>query len=327
MVSILIAAWSADGVERFVAPPDTTFGPGYYDITAYERSRWGPCPKAVKFNDVPRAMADAFEEAVDLSHLADTGLEKRPFSCSIKAAYRAGRNRQRAQSASAPSRSSEHGEREEAARDHTAGSAVSSAEKGVKFSSIDRWFDPLQRPEVYVKTTGMTLDPDFDRVLNKRRDGPFASTARFESVTPAQNLAPLFLDALPYNAPTLEYSSLRSPINYSAFRSKEPVGLQIISSTSGEIGPMHYPGAFESSVAVREPHKNSRAFLNPQGGGLSIGIQAAPDVPYRVLSFSEANPQGPLFAPCEPSVGLRSMVREKVGKIYPRLARRMGIGR
>ena len=274
----------------------------------------------MKFSDVPREMSDAFEESVDLSHVADCSLEKRPFSRCIKAAFRAERNRRRARSATAGAHSAV---RDEQLR---GGSASSPAASGVAFSASDRWLDPLRRPEAYVKTTGMTLSPDFDRHLDKRTNGPFASTKRFPppAATLTLNLAPLFLDALPFHAPTLEYSSLRSPINYSSFRSTAAVGLQLAPNTTGSIGPMQYPGAFASSVAVHEPHRLSRAFQGAPGG-LDAACAAAPDPPSRMVPFAETNPLGPVFARGCRAAGLREVARNKVGKIYPRLAERLGI--
>ena len=90
------------------------------------------------------------------------------------------------------------------------------------------------------------------------------------------------------------------------------------------IGPGNfgYPGHFQTSMLVHEPHKPSYTFLRDRKFQIR---QAAPDRLDELKSFIEENPKGCKFskegAAFDKNAELARIVQEKMDVIYPRLAR------
>lgn len=105
-------------------------------------------------------------------------------------------------------------------------------------------------------------------------------------------------------------------------RSLAKVGMEIIPPTSGtEIGPGSFPGAWRDSIEIKEKDKVSYYMLR---GRKPVIREAAPDLLDGIKPFSEVHRKGPIFDKQGISTGnlvLQTIVKDKLTKIYPQLAR------
>ena len=85
-------------------------------------------------------------------------------------------------------------------------------------------------------------------------------------------------------------------------------------------GPGAFPGAHPESIHIKNPHKPSH-FL--RGGRPSDLRKPMPDLTEQVIPFAERHKKGPTFDKHiigGGNVVLQGIVKEKMKKIYPKLA-------
>ncbi len=310
--------WSADKTKRFPNTEQTSFGPGHYDITLFEKGKYGDAAKAIKFSDVETGRIDSVKE-VDLSYLTEKAAESIPFTASKISADRIKYKAQaRAQSApDAPIEATEYD------------SIIKPPSGGVKWSDDPRWAGPMFRQEPYVKTTGLDLSHDYDKVLDKRIVPKFKTGPRFvdeESLT--AGLGPLNTDIWPKE--TISTSAMNSPVRYSAaFISTAPSGCPVIIPTSGlTVGPFSYMGAYKSSIEIKDPERCSTSFLKDRGSIFGGNEAAQDNNPAKLRNFSDMNTSGPVFSKELRGEGkgrnahLKNILRKKLTQIYPILAKK-----
>ena len=127
---------------------------------------------------------------------------------------------------------------------------------GGRFLGGDRWRSPEYRAEGYLKTTGLTLGPDFDRTYTDTSKVPItlkAKAPRFQANEwPHDYSNDVDIDVdMPHTS--VATSARLSPLKLSAaFRSKAPAGFTVPPPTSGwDIGPASYPGSLEVTEAIQ----------------------------------------------------------------------------
>ena len=191
-----------------------------------------------------------------------------------------------------------------------------------KFNGGSRWHDPMRKPENYVKTSGLKLDLDYDPHLDRKKLP--------QSWTTTDQRPPHEVSISANTDYTLDYGTKismgtkakSSPIKYSmAFKSKAPVGLQIVPPTSGKNAG---PGSFipADAIEIRDPNKPSSTMLAPRTSIFS-NIEPTDGMRQKFKDFSEENQRGPFFP--KGSSGLANVQRDKSEKqiksVYPRLAK------
>lgn len=97
--------------------------------------------------------------------------------------------------------------------------------------------------------------------------------------------------------------------------------MEIPVPTSGTIGPGAFPGADTHSLVVRNPDRPSHFILRGRPDDTRTPL---PDLTEPIKSFAERHRAGPIFE--KHSVGggnvvLQQIVRNKMTKIYPKLAK------
>jgi hypothetical protein len=120
----------------------------------------------------------------------------------------------------------------------------------------DRWRAPEYRAEGYLKTTGLTLSPDYDRAYTELTKVPITLTAKTPRFRPNEwpydysNDVEVIVD-MPHTS--VATSARLSPLKLSAaFRSKAPAGFTVQPPTSGwDIGPGSYKGSLEATEAIQ----------------------------------------------------------------------------
>ena len=304
--------WSADKTQRFANDEGASFGPGHYDITLFEKGKYGDAARAIKFSDVETGRV-SLDQDVDLGMLSEKAAESIKFTPSKLSADRVKYKTQaRAQTV------------HETPIDYEYDSIIKPPTGGVKWSEDSRWAGPMFRQEPYVKTTGMDLGQDYDKVLDKRIVSKFKTGPRFvgeESLT--ANLGPLNTDIWPKE--TIATSALNSPVRYSAaFISTAPVGCPVIIPTSGlTIGPLSYMGAHKSSIEVKDPERCSTSFLKDRGSIFGLNEAAQDNFPATLKKFSDTNSAGITFTKELRSEGkgrnahLKNILKKKLTQIYP----------
>jgi hypothetical protein len=136
----------------------------------------------------------------------------------------------------------------------------------IKWNNVSRWNHPLYRKESYVKTSGMKLPQDYDKVLDKRILFDFTKMPKRDLDKPIKKSGPRSMVIPDYgNKITMQTQSKTSPVKYAAaFQSKIPNGMKIIYATSGvNIGPgtLQLPPA----ITVKDPDKVSYYMLRGRG--------------------------------------------------------------
>lgn len=87
-------------------------------------------------------------------------------------------------------------------------------------------------------------------------------------------------------------------------------------------GPGAYPGVEEPSIVVKDPHLQSRPFRQERQFHVR---QAMPPLTQPYPRFSEVHRSGPLLqvgVTEGKSAWMQSLVKQKMAKIYPRLAKK-----
>lgn len=97
--------------------------------------------------------------------------------------------------------------------------------------------------------------------------------------------------------------------------------MEIPVPTSGtEIGPCSFPGAHIEAIQIKQPDRPSHFLLR----GRPSDVRApAPDLTQQMKSFSETHQSGPIFEKHIVGGGnvvLQAIVKQKMQKIYPKLA-------
>jgi DNA-binding protein len=197
-------------------------------------------------------------------------------------------------------------------------------------SNTERFDATFYRQENYVKTSGMKLGTEFDKQLDKRITFKFTqSSARKESSLSEgdDSTAGGLLNLNVEKYYSTEAVVAASPVKYSAaFKSSAKVGMQLPEPmTAPHIGPGAFQNAFKPAIEIKSPDKYSLAFMtyNPP-----FQRNASPDTFQRVKSFTETHRKGPIFSDEIRSAGpgegrsrhLKKLVKEKMTRIYPRLA-------
>ena len=304
--------WSADKTQRFPNNEGTSFGPGHYDVTLFEKGKYGDAARAVKFSDVETGRVSC-EQDVDLGMLSEKAAASIKFTPSKLSADRI-KYKTQARAQSVP----------ETPFDFEYDSIIKPPTGGVKWSDDSRWAGPMFRQEPYVKTTGMDLGQDYDKALDKRIVSKFKTGPRFveeESLT--ANLGPLNTDIWPKE--TITTSALNSPVRYSAaFISTAPVGCPVIIPTSGlTVGPFSYMGAYKSSIEIKDPERGSTSFLKDRGSIFGANEAAQDNFPAKLKKFSDVNSAGISFTKELRSEGkgrnahLKNILKKKLTQIYP----------
>lgn len=232
----------------YTEKPASIVGPGEYDISKYERGKYGPSLHVMPFGNTPTGRGDDSNESLNLSHSAKARKYKRKNNDNDSSLNSIVEN--------VEYNENKHNRNDERKR-YTGGNGV------IKWNSKARFDDPSYRQPFYLKTSGCKLGPDFDEKLktvvpivfrtSKRDEHKDTTTANIEINTPDWGPKASILTA-----------AMKSPIKYSsAFISKAPVGLVITNPTSGTNAFMKYDGAYthKTSVEIKDPNKKSYFFL------------------------------------------------------------------
>jgi hypothetical protein len=254
--------------------PATHLGVGDYEITNFEKSKWGSQPKgSCKFSEVPRQNPFVSDDSKPSLNKNST------FRNNHRALY------------SKPN-SADSSIKSRRVRSNDTNSITSkNTTKGFKWDDISRWNSHIYRKESYVKTSGMVLGQDYEKAFDKRLGGEFGTSKRtFKDATTAGGNVDVDVDCPP--KVSMAKMAILSPIKYSAaFISKAPVGMHIPIPTTGDLLGMDYPGTFTPACVVKEPHKPMPSFLcDPDRFPIK---QAAPDVTNELKSFGDRNRNGP----------------------------------
>ena len=199
----------------------------------------------------------------------------------------------------------------------------------MKFPTSTRWNRPEQREPQYVKTTGMQLTLDYDQKFDKRI--PISLNGRSERdcvngiiMKPMHDVKSNFSPNVGYgNQASFLCCVERSPLKFSkAFKSKVASGNHYVIPTSGcLIGPGSFPGAELSGVRIRNPDKQSPAFLVYRP--YNHPIIANQDSLVSLATFGDVNRRGSVFSQeCVSGTKnnhLAEWTRKKIIQIYPRL--------
>jgi hypothetical protein len=286
------ASWS--DVERMPESRSHYTGHDFYDTEAFERSKYGGKHKIeLKFNDIP----------------SGRGMEK-PVTPPIKERLRIKRMQAaQEQLQKSRSKSPKYGHSlhsDPAVQDYRAKSVPA-----IRFSQCSRW--GRNEEESYIKTSGMRLGNDWHHIFDTKIPFTFNS----QSYTTEKTVAPEYSDVDVSKYYDIANTVENSPVRYSAaFISKAKVGMEIPVPTSGENGgPGSFPGAFESSVKL----KNLKIMTRPRNFPVK---QALPDVNAPVKQFSETHSRGPFFemsGAVSKNPYMADKVKSCVSKIYPKL--------
>jgi len=194
------------------------------------------------------------------------------------------------------------------------------------YGKKDRFDDLLYKQESFVKTSGMTLSGDWDKHLVKKIPFSFqppAHTGKKSLRKPdAHKSEGADVDVDVGHMFSIVHTAAKSPVKYSAaFRSSAKVGMEIPVPTSGvNIGPGSFPGAHATSLVVVQPDRPSHFILR---GRPQHVRRPVPDLTEPVLPFAERHKSGPIFDKHVISGGnvvLAAIVKERMTKIYPKLA-------
>lgn len=191
-----------------------------------------------------------------------------------------------------------------------------------KFSDIDRWMNPHIRIEKYVKTTGLKLPLDYDPHLDRKRLKHIISSTPIKSEDNIPGSAYLQYEVDYGPKACMATVAKTTPVIYSqAFRSKAPVGMQMVMPTSGtEGGPGAFTHAMPEAITIKDPNKRSSTFLAPRTTCFA-DIPEQPGSHEQYKSFSETYTQGPFFP--KGSSGADNVLREKmkhqITSLYPKL--------
>lgn len=305
--------WSNNKTSRFNEETTSLIGPGYYNVAeALDRNVRYP---SVKFSDSP-GLVEGIED-VDLSHLTDDYYKKLVYTNIDRRNDRV-RYKNGIENKASPN---------DAERVDTSATPDSNIYEqngnGVKWSDVNRWNDPMNKQQPFIKTNGMKLDQDYDKFLNKKYFRPFSTGERFDSSAPQIDGRVYKLEGLP--KPTIAMALELSPIKYSsAFRSKAPQGMQVVATASSTI-ETPYTNAFQSSIVIKHPNKMSPSFLNPRTSCFDDLCASRAKSTMKYTVFSEVNSNGITFTKASKTAGrnmhMEKMLREKLTQIYPRLAR------
>jgi hypothetical protein len=170
----------------------------------------------------------------------------------------------------------------------------------------------------------MLLGLDFDKSFDKKIQFSFTSSeARKEGDRHRHHSHDVDVDVGNFFS-TMEAIN-RNPVRYAAsFKSKAKVGLLIPPTVSPDhIGPGSFPGAFKPSVVISNPDKPSHTFLRERKFHIPHTFG---DELVAVKPFAEVNPKGPIFnkegEKFDKNAQLVKIVKDKMTKIYPQLARK-----
>jgi hypothetical protein len=283
----------------YVEKPSCLKGPGEYDISTYEKGKFGPSQHAMPFGNTPRF--DDVSGSLSQSHSAKAKK------------YRSKKNN--TDSLNSISEYTEYNENKykelPETKRYTGGNGV------IKWNDKDRFDDPLHRQPFYWKTSGCKLGPNFDEKFqtmapivfrtSKRSEYKDNTTANIEINTPDWGPKASIMTA-----------ALKSPIKYSAaFISKAPVGLVITKPTSGVDAFMKYDGAYahKTCVEIKDPKKNSYYFLRER----KFPVQPASLDPYvEPKKFSEWADHGITFTTAGVIKSHKLELRnKKINSVYP----------
>ena len=197
---------------------------------------------------------------------------------------------------------------------------------GGKFPQGDRWKDPLNKQETYVKTTGLKLPLDFDPHLDRKKlPITFTQTPQRPEVEPLPSKDTDY--TVDYgNKITMGTYAKTSPIKYSmAFNSKAEVGMELKTPTSGvHGGPGAFPNAFPSVTNVHRPDFNSTSFLAVLGPGMFPDKEPTDGMRERIKSFKEINQKGPVFPKGATGLNARKERAEsQLKSVYPKFAEKL----
>lgn len=319
--------WSE--TERWHHDTDDRLGPGYYDVTAFERGKYGPPLHCTKFAggadpDAPSVLLSLPPGAPIPLTLASTLRRK------FKGQLLAEQQRELEEKEKLDNRDSGiNDDQGPASPSSLADFADVNRVKGtIKWSDGDRWKGGGEiKPEPYVKTSGMILDQDWDkRVFDSRKIIPkFGTGPRYPKERPKDGAnVDIDVDKFPPPKNSLQMSSKYSPIKYSAaFISNAPVGCPVTLPTSGTLGPGNYD-SFKPAIEIKNPDKPSLAFLCKK---LNLkedngGFESVEELP----KFSDIHTKGPKFPLAVKSTGRNDHVlqftKKKMEKIYPKLAKK-----
>jgi hypothetical protein len=293
-------------LSKPVDQPPTTgkIGPGDYDAEssiAWLRQR----PSNLKFSTVPRS----FEFCQSCS-----GQKPRPR---LKKRFRTGNSEQNVTVSTnghttTPPNNPLH-----------VNSISSSIVRDIKFSTMDRWRHPMYKREKYIKTSGIKLSHDFDKILDKKLMFSMADAApRGDGLNINSTTSGVNVDADCGGKMTIKTAVKLSPIRYSAaFKSTAEMGMKYDVPASGTgIGP----GTFipPSAVQVRNPDKPS---FTTYPRIINFGFVAAPDPPGDIKPPSpiiggKFNQAGQLAGR---NVHLMNVAKKKFSKVYPDFAERL----
>lgn len=201
-------------------------------------------------------------------------------------------------------------------------SSTSFSKRDTTFSSAPRFSELESQVECYAKTTGLLLGPDYDANFDKRLSfdmskSQLSSSGRSRSSSPVHDVQ---VNVDKYFSVQSEVAS--SPRKYAAcFRSKDNAGLHVIpQTTSPNIGPGSYPGAYLPTLEIRDPHKLSLGFRRGPRG-LDVR-KALPDGYDDHKTFAEKHTKGPIFplsASPHRKNHLAEVAERKLSQIYPKL--------
>lgn len=194
----------------------------------------------------------------------------------------------------------------------------------IKFSTVDRWNHPIYKQEAYVKTSGIKLSHEFDKVLDKRlkfnmKNGCPRGDLLGVSTTTAN--VDIDVDCGPKS--TVAKIVQLSPIKYAAsFKSKAEVGMKYDVPASGTlIGPGHFH--LPTAVNIKSPDKPTPSFLHTRHIDFTSKLNPDPagdylkkPNPLLTGKFSEVGQAG------GKNIHLMNVAKKKISKIYPRFAKK-----
>jgi hypothetical protein len=201
-------------------------------------------------------------------------------------------------------------------------SLSSSIVRDIKFSTMNRWRHPIYKQEKYIKTSGIKLDQDYDKVLDTRIMFNMSdASSRGDGLDGVNGTtSSVDVDADCGSKITIKTAVKLSPIRYSAaFKSKAAMGMDYPVPASGtEIGP----GTFipPSAIQVRFPDKGS---FGNYPRNINFGFIANPDPPGDIkppppITGGKFGQAGKLAGR---NVHLMNVAKKKFTKVYPEFAR------
>ena len=195
----------------------------------------------------------------------------------------------------------------------------------IKFSQVDRWNHPIYKQEAYVKTSGIKLSHEYDKILDKRlkfemKNG-IPRGGVLEGVSTTTSNVDIDVDCGPKS--TIAKIIQLSPIKYAAsFKSKAEVGMKYEIPASGTlIGPGHFH--LPTAVNIKSPHKPTPSFLHHRHIDFTSELAPDPTGDYlkkpnliRTGKFSVVGQTG------GKNIHLMNVAKKKISKIYPRFAKK-----